>query len=236
MTTTRCDDVPETTVPPTLYKYCPPERIDILEGLQLRFSPPSSFNDTFYTYHLLPAASESRAKLDRVKLRFRLGVLCLAERSDNHLMWVNYARNHTGFVLGFDAKAAFFNETGRILKKVVYRSRPKVLPAPDMCACFYKSPEWEYEQEWRCVREFQQSEDRLQAIEPTLITEIILGHRLESHHISRIVQVTAAYEMHHVGFSLSSPSLKEWKFVNKSKTISLCASCGGHGYLMADPD
>jgi hypothetical protein len=34
----RCDEIPEVEVPTTLYKYCPPERIDILEGLQIRFS------------------------------------------------------------------------------------------------------------------------------------------------------------------------------------------------------
>ena len=31
-------------------------------------------------------------------------ILCLTEQSNNHLMWVNYARNHTGFVLGFEGR------------------------------------------------------------------------------------------------------------------------------------
>ena len=36
-----------------------------------------------------------------------MGVLCLTERPDNHMMWVNYARNHTGFVIGFDLASPF---------------------------------------------------------------------------------------------------------------------------------
>ncbi len=35
------------TPPPILYKYLPPTRLDVLETLKLRFSPPASFNDPF---------------------------------------------------------------------------------------------------------------------------------------------------------------------------------------------
>lgn len=38
--------------PATLSKYFPPERIDALENLSLRFTKPTEFNDTFDT-HLL---------------------------------------------------------------------------------------------------------------------------------------------------------------------------------------
>jgi len=37
--------VPHKVRPSTFYKYCPPERIDILENLEVRFSSPSDFND-----------------------------------------------------------------------------------------------------------------------------------------------------------------------------------------------
>ncbi len=33
--------------PTTLYKYCPPERIDIIDGAMLRYTPLGSFNDPF---------------------------------------------------------------------------------------------------------------------------------------------------------------------------------------------
>src|SRR6266852_9441518 len=149
-------------------------------------------------------------------------------------MWVNYAQNHAGFVLGLDAHAPFFDENGNILRKVKYQQSPEVLATADTTACFYKSPDWEYEEEWRCVRDIQQSEGRLVTIEPILITQIVFGHRMQPWHISQIMQYVEGYGMNHVAFFLSSPSHSEWKFVNKPKTVSLCSSCSGNGYLMSD--
>jgi len=33
--------------PSSIFKYCPPERVDILEGLKIRFTQPAVFNDIF---------------------------------------------------------------------------------------------------------------------------------------------------------------------------------------------
>lgn len=225
--------VPKTEVPLILYKYCPPERIDIIENLQIRFSPPSEFNDAFDTYHLLAQPAPMSAKLGRSTLRNRLGVLCLAERADNHLMWVNYAKNHTGFVLGFEACAPFFQEDQRVLRKVIYQSRPPVFDAPEESACYYKSPDWEYEQEWRCVRRFAHSESRLASIEASMIKEVILGYQMEVWNISRLIQYDAALEMR-AAFSASSPSHTKWKFINKPKRVSVCEHCSGAGYHVVD--
>ena len=57
MTTVQAVDVPESPVPAVLYKYLPPERIDILENLELRFSRPFEFYDTFDTHYLEPMTS-----------------------------------------------------------------------------------------------------------------------------------------------------------------------------------
>jgi hypothetical protein len=65
MTEARCDDLPGVLVPRTLYKYCQPERLDILRDLKVRFSPPSEFNDTFDSRHLIPATSGVHAKQER---------------------------------------------------------------------------------------------------------------------------------------------------------------------------
>ena len=233
MNEVRWDEIPEVPVPGTLYKYCPPERIDIFESLQIRFSPPSQFNDTFDSYHLIPSEAGTPAKVERLKLRARLGVLCLTERSDNQLMWVNYAKNHTGFVIGFDAHSAFFDADERLLRKVQYQEKPKVLPVPDRCGCFYKPLPWEYEREWRCVREFAKSESRLVTIEPALITKIVIGHRMESWHIAQIALSVQAMEIG-ADFFLSSPSHSSWKFSRKPKWVKLCETCGGQGYTMDD--
>jgi hypothetical protein len=227
-------EIPKVPVPKTLYKYCPPERIDILERLQVRFSPPSEFNDTFDSYQLIPALSGMEAKRERLRLRRCLGILCLTARSDSHLMWANYAKNHTGFVIGFDAHAPFFEEGDRVLRKVQYRRKPKVLPVPDKCGCFYKSSQWIYEREWRCVREFDPSEPRMVPIDPTLITRIVIGHRMEAWHIAQLALCVEVNAMTSVEFFLSSPSPTSWEFLRKPKSVLQCEKCGGQGYLIKD--
>jgi len=178
---------------PVLYKYCPPERIDIIYSFRIRFSTPSEFNDIFDTLSVPPPASESpRAMLTRARRRNGLGILCLTEESDNHLMWVNYARDHTGFVIGFRTSSPFFQADGTGLRKVIYDARPSESPEED--ACFYKSPDWKYEKEWRYVRTFGDSEDRLVNIyDENLIAEIIFGHSMKDGDISQIVSQVEAF-------------------------------------------
>jgi hypothetical protein len=93
--------------PAILYKYLPPDRIDILENLQLRFSRPTDFNDTFDSDFLVPTSQGIGAKPARYHLKNQLGVLCLTEKADNHLMWIHYAQKHNGFILGFNTQARF---------------------------------------------------------------------------------------------------------------------------------
>src|SRR5262245_36525331 len=49
-----------------IYKYCPPERIDILNGLKVRLTQPGAFNDPFegYPYTVPRTYAELRAALD----------------------------------------------------------------------------------------------------------------------------------------------------------------------------
>jgi hypothetical protein len=56
-------------VPEMLCKYLPPERIDILENMRLRFSRPSDFNDTFDSHYLVPK-SQGHAGI-AARLRFK---------------------------------------------------------------------------------------------------------------------------------------------------------------------
>jgi hypothetical protein len=222
-------------IPDVLYKYLVPERIDILENMTVRFSPPTDFNDTFDADYLVPTSQGQKAITTRTLLRNKLGIFCLTERPDDHLMWVHYARNHTGFALGFDANAPFFREEGRTLDKVKYREGPKVFDAADVGVCFYKSIEWKYEREWRCVRKFERSESRLVAIEPSLITHVIFGSKMEPWQIARIMLFATGYEMvPRTQFLFSTPSRKSWTFENKRKKMSLCDCCSGYGYLMED--
>jgi hypothetical protein len=221
--------------PRVLYKYLPPERIDILENMELRFSSPANFNDTFDSHYLVPKSMGAKAKAERIRLRNRLGILCLTERPNNHLMWVHYARNHSGFVLGFDARASFFCEDKRLLRGVTYQAKPKVLSEADIDVCFYKSNEWAYEQEWRCARSFEISESRVVGIEPSLITQIIFGSHMETWQVARVMLYATGYNMTRTEFLLSSALSTSWSFENRPKVMSMCPSCDGSGYLMNDP-
>jgi hypothetical protein len=87
------------------------------------------------------------------------GILSLSGRKDSLLMWAHYARSHTGLAVGFDAGNPFFAQTRsesgkRVLRPVAYRSeRPRVDHRGRLNddVFFTKSPEWEYEMEWRAI-------------------------------------------------------------------------------------
>ena len=127
-------------------------------------------------------------------------------------MWVHYAHNHTGFVIGFDSSAAFFREDGRILRQVQYEPRPNINVPPELdeSVCFFKSPEWETEHEWRCVKKFDKDESRLVSFEQELIREIIIGHKAEDSLISQLVAAVEGWEMTRVNYYLSPPSRDHW--------------------------
>lgn len=220
--------------PAILYKFFPPERIDVLENLSLRFTRPTEFNDTFDTHFLIPKGQSKRGITERFRLKTKLGILCLTERSDDHLMWVHYARNHTGFVLGFNSSAPFFAEGGRTLGKVVYQDRPDVLQEPDFTACFHKSNVWSHEKEWRCASHFEPSESRMAELPTTLITEIVFGAKIEPFHVAQIMMYVAAYEMTDIQFFVSVPSHTSWTFEDRPKDMAMCPHCEGNGYLMQD--
>jgi hypothetical protein len=226
--------------PPVLYKYCPPERIDIISDFRIRFSPPTDFNDTFDTW-LSPRTSEmkttlepARAKLDRARRRNQFGILCLTKDADNHLMWVNYAQNHKGFVIGFRTSSPFFR-AGGTLRDVRYPPQRPDPPQED--ACFYKSPCWTYEKEWRYVRTFDDSEDRLvNIVHEDLIAEIIFGHCMKDGDISQIVSIAEALTKTSssaaVALFQSTPDHTRLEFVNEPKTVECCNHCNGRGYRM----
>jgi hypothetical protein len=127
------------TAPDMLYKYSPPERSDIFDSWSLRFTHPSKFNDLFDTDIAL---HDRRSPRLRLKNSQHVGVFCLTEDPNNHLMWVNYAKELTGFVLGFDPSDDFFFAEGGVLGKVTYQDAPTKMPFDSEIPrelCFIKS-------------------------------------------------------------------------------------------------
>jgi hypothetical protein len=223
----------KSALPRTLYKYCPPERIDIIEGLRIRYSPPSDFNDTFDT-QFTAATSDGASPTEQAKLRIararrrnQFGILCLTEKPNNHLMWVNYAQKHAGFVIGFTTDSPFFHAVGTRLLGVNYD--PPSSDTPEENACLYKTEDWHYEEEWRHVRTFGETEDRLVEIPQNLISEIILGSKMEDGVIAKIALYTEEIAPK---YFLSTPDHSHRRFVIRPKAVTPCKHCYGSGYRM----
>jgi tetratricopeptide (TPR) repeat protein len=125
------------------------------------------------------------------------GVLSLAEKSENLLMWSHYADQHRGFVVEFDADHAFFDQRReeqdqfhRVCKVLYSGDRPHTTIAGFLGphSLLTKSAEWSYEQEWRMLVDLPDfphqtlthadDEIHLVALPPTCITRILLGHRM----------------------------------------------------------
>ena len=90
-----------------------------------------------------------------------IGVLSLASRPDNLLMWAHYSNQHKGFVIALNEGHSTFNERRgpsdefRYLRKVEYsRTKPAIQlkDAKIEDILFHKSDDWSYEDEWRIVK------------------------------------------------------------------------------------
>jgi hypothetical protein len=141
-----------------LYKYCAPERIDILDSGWIMLTRPRAFNDPFELNPHITTISDPIAYrmyiADRTK---QFVVLSLADNRDSLLMWAHYTESHAGFLLGFDAEQEILAGASphRDFGPVLYsHSKPAQRTFGDVTnsELFYrKSSEWAYEREWRIV-------------------------------------------------------------------------------------
>jgi hypothetical protein len=120
------------------------------------------------------------------------GVLCLAERPSNLLMWAHYADNHRGICLGFNASDTnpFF---GRALKVTYSQTYPTVNLFRDSRDSYHetitltKSDHWEYEQEWRIIKHEQGRDSQL--FSPSDLKEVIFGLDTKQRDIDDIINL-----------------------------------------------
>jgi hypothetical protein len=118
-------------------------------------------------------------ELMRTILRDVILILSLSDKRDNLAMWAHYTSNHQGLVIGFDAHHRFFLRNNRAsggldlaaANKVFYtRRRPQfkfVTEISKSAAFFTKSPEWQYEGEWRMLRNIEDEHEVIyNGIEP----------------------------------------------------------------------
>lgn len=100
------------------------------------------------------------------------GALCLAETSNDPLLWAHYADGHRGFAIGFDSGNSWFRLAANPhdplldeIQPVTYQSDRPVVPMIDPFEwsqdvmrlqlrgmLFTKHNSWQHEAEWRLVR------------------------------------------------------------------------------------
>ena len=99
-----------------------------------------------------------------------VGVLCLTENENNHLMWAHYANSHKGLLIEFDTNDSFFDQRKsetdslRRLVKVDYQSKRKRytlshLKEEDLYTV--KDIAWEYENEWRMMVALEDADEKI---------------------------------------------------------------------------
>lgn len=126
-----------------------------------------------------------------------IGILSLSEVPDSLLMWSHYAASHTGFVIGFEPRHSYFNQSKgaddefRHLRRVMYReARPRgALTSLDGTDLFLvKSSHWAYEREWRILRPTTEADFTISATPFPIhlfeypadaLKEVIIGARMD---------------------------------------------------------
>lgn len=162
-----------------------------------------------------------RQLLDSIRTSIRKGLyddasmLCFSEHQADILMFSHYADQHRGVSVGFDAQR--LAETGKLVK-VEYRENYPELdflklrmdPAALMRAlCLTKAKQWEYEREYRMIRNDQPA--GYEAFHPQFIRSVTFGCecpksgsddvRLWCHHAKKDIQFFQVYRSE-TGFRL----------------------------------
>jgi hypothetical protein len=281
--------------PSSLFKYCSPQRADILDRLKIRFTQPVLFNDIFECFpgtdqspdferpfknlalRIAKTISENphwsrrtrrayereearkfekwcRAESTKtsherlceevqVRISATMGMLCLSGKWDNTLMWSHYTDDHRGFVIEFAGTDPFF-DLG--FEKVVYSAeRPLLLNRPDgrndPAVFNTKSPDWEYEEEYRKVEYFgkehilpdggkfiefpplseidqQNWPIHLRDVPPSAIRKVIFGYRASEETKLRLRTALKQESLKHVLCAQARPHPKLFKMEQAETT------------------
>jgi hypothetical protein len=150
------------------------------------------------------------------------GILSLSEEPTSVKMWSRYAENGQGFLVEFDPTHAWFwakkedRDDLRHLRRVSYvSSRPEayLLDTDGQDYLYTKDQEWEYEKEWRIIRNFNDASKKvgpddkgtdvlLFAIPPACVRGVVAGYSATAESIGQVrAIVTANHDLSHVVFS-----------------------------------
>ena len=162
----------------------------------------------------LDEATEHLGRID-----FTYGILSLTAKSDNLLLWAHYADEHRGIAIGIDASVLErrYLDSGRdkyqMARNVTYsHTRPRIPVEKTILAehFYVKSPEWEYEHEYRIVRHLKDRTEELPLqpfaihlyeLPPDAVREVVFGSRVTEQRRKEVIdgiRLNAAYS--HVAF------------------------------------
>ena len=123
----------------------------------------------------------------------KFGVLSLAKRCDNYLLWSYYSNAHSGFCIGLNVEAFHQHLGSLILRPIVYQDG---FPLIDLFGdrtemvltlFFTKGSQWVHEEEYRIVEPGYAR--RKMILPPEVIEEIILGVEMSQATKMDIIQI-----------------------------------------------
>jgi len=123
------------------------------------------------------------------------GILSLTSKKSNLLMWSHYSNSHRGFCVGFD-KFKLWDLIGGVLGPVIYQTEFPAVglfdnnPNALTTLLMTKSPEWEYENEYRITKVF--AARKIYQFPNDAILEIILGYKMPDAEKDEIVKLAKA--------------------------------------------
>jgi Protein of unknown function (DUF2971) len=103
----------------------------------------------------------------------------MSERCDSGAMWAGYAGEHSGIVFGLSAAIDRLRGAIAFLNPVVYSDVRPQNPFPILLkevflqAILTKSPDWDYQREWRLIA----ATEHVEILQPGDVTEVIVGYK-----------------------------------------------------------
>jgi hypothetical protein len=158
------------------------------------------------------ANEESSVRKVYEKLDGYYGLLSLSETVTSKLMWSFYSDGGRGIVIEFDPSHAWFNnktadnDSFRHLRQVQYVKERKpeyLLATKDEDLLYTKTLEWDFEKEWRIIRNFDDAKENIGPdsygkdvllfdIPPSAIQAVIFGYRTTSEDETTLREIVRA--------------------------------------------
>jgi hypothetical protein len=186
-------------------------------GRAVSFEKFKQTTERYYESALLDVKANPRAAQERAAESVRkfwddLGILSLTETDNNLLMWSHYTKDHKGMVIELDRRHPFLKPIEKsqpdgegdiqfgALTPVVYssdRPRHRLGESPRPSDFFTKSPDWNYEREWRVIRLLSERIEQigpvhLFALPPECIKGVVMGCCMEQKTRSDLLNGIAA--------------------------------------------